>query len=29
MKIRPVGAELLDADRGIDGRTGSRPTWRS
>jgi len=29
MQIHPVGEELLDADRGIDGHMGSRPTWRS
>jgi len=28
MKIRPVGAELIHADRRTDGRT-DRQTWRS
>jgi len=28
IKIRPVGAEFLHADREIDGRT-DRQTWRS
>jgi len=26
MAICPVGVELLNADRGIDGQKGSRPT---